>query len=130
MFDHFTLRHIPTLFVATATTFGGLIPFFNPAAAIRDFGLPERFAVSQEAGAVMVLSSARITAIGATMLAFYAQAKFAEVDTVMVILGAYVGAVDGYVCWREGAPGKGLFRLLSGLAIAGWGWCAMTAGSA
>jgi len=45
----FSLYHIPTLFVATATTFGGLIPFFNAEDAIREFGLPERIAISKPA---------------------------------------------------------------------------------
>lgn len=130
MFENFTWYHAPTLFVATATTFGGLMPFFNARAAIEEFGLPKRIAASSEAQSVMILSSARITALGACMFAFYGAGKFAEVDTVMVVMGAYVGAVDAYVCWREGVPGKAVFRGLSGAVIAAWGWCGMTAGGA
>ncbi|KAF2874768.1 hypothetical protein BDV95DRAFT_486310 [Massariosphaeria phaeospora] len=129
MFDQFTWTHIPALFVATATTFGGLLPFFSAKRAIEGFGLPKRFAVSKEAQPIMVFCSARITTIGAIMFAFYFQDKFAEVDTVMLVLGAYVGGVDGYVCWREGARKKGVERALSGAAIAAWGWFGMTAGA-
>jgi hypothetical protein len=128
MLDHFTARHIPTLFVGIATTFGGLMPFFNARYAIEEFGLPKRIAVSKEAQSIMILSSARVTAVGASILVFYFQEKLREVDTVMLILGSYVGAVDGYVCWKEGVPGKAVFRAGSGLAIALWGWFGMTAG--
>jgi hypothetical protein len=42
MLAHFSLRHIPTLFAAAATTFGGVIHFFNAEYAICEFGLPQR----------------------------------------------------------------------------------------
>jgi len=128
MFETLSVRHVPTLFVAVATTFGGFMPFFNAEYAIEEFGLPKRIARVKEAQAIMVLSSARITAIGAAMFTFYFQNKFTEVDTIMIIMGAYVGAVDGYVCWREGVPKKAIFRVASGAAIALWGWFGMTAG--
>ncbi|KAL3478519.1 hypothetical protein BJX99DRAFT_224262 [Aspergillus californicus] len=127
MFENFALNHIPPLFVATTTTFGGLLPFFAAEYAIREFGLPERIATSQPAQAVMITGSARVTALGMAIFAFYSQGKFTEVDTIMTILG-YVGLADGYVCWKEGVPGKGLFRAGSGLAIAAWGWWGMTTG--
>ncbi|KAJ6519175.1 hypothetical protein C8R45DRAFT_14168 [Mycena sanguinolenta] len=114
------LRHIPPLFVATALTFGGLWPVFDGPGAIRDFGLPERVAVSSPAQSVMILSSGRGTAIGLALFAFYFQRKYAAFDTVMASL-LYVGLVDGYVCWLEGVPGKALFRFSSGVLIAGWG---------
>jgi hypothetical protein len=61
------------------------------------------------------------------MFTFYFQNKLTEMDTIMIIMGAYVGAVDGYVCWREGVPNKAIFRAASGAAIAAWGWFGMTA---
>ncbi len=128
MLPQFSLRHIPTLFVATATTFGGLMPFFNAEHSIRELGLPNRIAISKEAHPVMMLSSARISCLGALIFIFYSQNKLEEADMVMTVMGAYLGAVDGYVCWREGVPGKGLFRAISGFVIAGWGWFGMTAG--
>lgn len=126
MFENFSLFQVPSLFVATATTFGGLIPFFNAESAILEFGLPQRIASSKPAQAVMIVSSGRITAIGLSLFAFYFQGKLVEVDTVLTILGAYVGLVDGYVCLREGVPNKAIFRTASGLAIAAWGWFGMT----
>ncbi|EEQ30555.1 hypothetical protein McanMca71_000741 [Microsporum canis] len=125
MFDNFTAWHIPPLFVATATTFGGLMPFWNAAHAIGEFGLPNRIAISKEAQAVMITASGRTSALGLALFAFYSQGKFREVDTIMMIL-AYVGLVDGYVCWREGVPGRAIFRATSGLLIAAWGWFGMT----
>ncbi|KAL2373219.1 hypothetical protein RJ035_003317 [Blastomyces gilchristii] len=75
----------------------------------------------------MVTQSARTTAIGITLLTFYSQDKLTEFDTILVIL-AYLGLVDGYVCWREGMPGKAAFRAAVGFLIAAWGWCGMTVG--
>ncbi|KAL8646340.1 MAG: hypothetical protein Q9226_006901 [Calogaya cf. arnoldii] len=125
MFADFALRHIPPLLVATALTFGGLMPFFNAEYAIQEFGLPKRIATSKPAQSVMIISSARITAIGIALFTFYLQGKFEAVDTILFILG-YVGLVDGYVCWLEGVPGKAVFRTLSGTLIAAWGWYGMT----
>lgn len=126
MLDHFSLFHVLPLFVAAATTFGGLMPFFNAEYAILEFGLPHRIASSKPAQSVMILSSARITAIGMCLFAFYVQGKLVEFDTVLTILGAYVGVVDGYVCLRENVPNKAVFRTASGLAIAAWGWFNLT----
>ncbi|KAL4781647.1 hypothetical protein BJX76DRAFT_363447 [Aspergillus varians] len=125
MLSHFALHHIPPLFVATATTLGGLIPFFNAEYAIQEFGLPQRIAVSKPAQSIMILKCGRITALGLTLGTFYAQGKLAEFDTVLAILG-YVGLVDGYVCWIEGVPGKAVFRTVSGLVISAWGVWGMT----
>lgn len=126
MLGHFSLIHVPPLFVAAATTFGGLIPFFNAEYAILEFGLPQRIAISKPAQSVMILSSGRVTAIGLSLFAFYFQGKLVEFDTVLMILGAYVGLVDGYVCMLEGVPNKAIFRTASGLAIAAWGLFGLT----
>ncbi|CAG8981796.1 hypothetical protein HYALB_00004739 [Hymenoscyphus albidus] len=128
MSSQFALGHIPALFVATATTFGGLMPFFNAEHAILEFGLPQRIASSKPAQSVMILSSARISTLGLTLFVFYFQEKLAAVDTIMLLLG-YVGLVDGYVCWLEGVPKKAMFRLASGLLIAGCGWFGLTEGA-
>ncbi|KAL4951178.1 hypothetical protein BDW69DRAFT_170679 [Aspergillus filifer] len=125
MFPHFALHHVPPLFVATATTLGGLSPFFNAEAAIKEFGLPDRIATSKPAQSAWILKCGRITALGLAIWTFYAQGKLEEVDTIMAIMG-YVGLVDGYVCWKEGVPGKAVFRLVSGLVISGWGFAGLT----
>ena len=103
------------------------MPFFNAESAILEFGLPKRIAISKPAQAVMITSSARITAIGMALFTFYFQGTLEAVDTVLAIIG-YVGLVDGYVCWREGVPDKSVFRTASGLLIAAWGWYGMTTG--
>lgn len=117
MASQFTFAHIPTLFVAAATTFGGLIPIFNAEYAILEFGLPPRIASSNPAQSIMILSSARISTLGLALFVFYFQDKLVAVDTILLLLG-YVGLVDGYVCWLEGVPKKALFRLASGVLIA------------
>ncbi|KAJ5678711.1 hypothetical protein N7462_006955 [Penicillium macrosclerotiorum] len=127
MLSHFCLRHIPPLFVATTTTFGGLLPFFDAEYAIRAFGLPRHVASSRSAQSVMLTSAARISAIGYALFLFYFQGKLREFDTLLSVLG-YVGLVDGYVCWREGVPKKGVFRAVSGLVIAARGFLGLTTG--
>ncbi len=123
---NFALLHIPPLFVATAMTFGGLIPFFSAEFAILEFGLPSHVAISKPAQSIMIVSSARITAIGMAVFTFYFRGQFEAVDTILLILG-YVGLVDGYVCWLEDVSRKAIFRVLSGVAIASWGWFGLTA---
>jgi hypothetical protein len=76
----------------------------------------------------MVVSSARTTALGLLMFIFYQQGKFADVDIVMSVMGAYLGVADGYVCWKEGMPDKAVFRCVSGMVIAGCGMVGLTAG--
>ena len=120
-------RHVPTLLVASSMAFGGLIPLWDAAYAIRLFGLPAHVSTSAPAQSVMVVASARTSALGLALFTFYAQRKYREVDTVLVIL-SYLGLVDAYVCCVEGVRGKAAFRALSALAVAAWGWAGMTAG--
>ncbi|KAF1845536.1 uncharacterized protein K460DRAFT_366403 [Cucurbitaria berberidis CBS 394.84] len=121
------VNHIPTLFVAAALTFGGMVPIFNAEYAIREMGIPQRIAKSKEAQTIMILGMGRTTTIGLALWTFYLQGKLEVVDTLMFLLGAYIGAIDAYVCWKEGVPGTAWFRGLSGLAIAAYGWFRMTA---
>ncbi|KAH7383205.1 hypothetical protein BKA66DRAFT_463344 [Pyrenochaeta sp. MPI-SDFR-AT-0127] len=125
----FELNHVPALFVATALTFGGMVPIFNAEYAIREMGIPQRIASSKEAQTIMVLGMGRTTTIGLALWTFYLQSKLEVVDTLMFLLGGYIGAIDAYVCWKEGVPKKAWFRGLSGLAIATCGWFGMTAGA-
>ncbi|TGO38695.1 hypothetical protein BHYA_0069g00140 [Botrytis hyacinthi] len=65
MFEHFVLRHIPPLFIATTMTVGGTTPFFfGGEKAIKAFSLPQRLSVSKPAQAIMILSSARASVYG------------------------------------------------------------------
>ncbi|KAK1236108.1 hypothetical protein PQX77_000652 [Marasmius sp. AFHP31] len=128
MLPSFSLRHIPALFVASTTTFGGFWPLFNAKAAILDFGLPPRVAKSPEAQSVMKCCSARTTVLGTLIFIFYAQNRLDAVDIVLGAMGVWVGLVDGYVCWMEGVPGKAVFRGTAGMAIGMWGLAGLTAG--
>lgn len=102
------------------------MPFFNAEYAILEFGLPPRIATSKPAQSIMIVSSARITAIGLALFIFFFRGQLEVVDIILVTLG-YVGLVDGYVCWLECVPQKAIFRTFSGLCIAAWGWFGMTA---
>ncbi|KAG7059097.1 hypothetical protein JMJ77_0006465 [Colletotrichum scovillei] len=121
-------RHIFPLFVATTTTFGGLLALFNPAGSIRAFGLPDRIASSPTAHATFSLSSARTSVIGLLIYTFYAIGDFRAIDTVLLTSGLYCGIIDGYVCYKEGEPGKGLFRVLSSWAVGLYGGLGITSG--
>ncbi|CAO2656024.1 Nn.00g048270.m01.CDS01 [Neocucurbitaria sp. VM-36] len=123
---YFTLNHVPSLFVATALTFGGMIPIFNAEYAIREMGIPQRIAKSKEAQTIMIPGMGRTTTIGLALWTFYLQGKFEVVDTLMFLLGSYIGAIDAYVCPKESVPDKAGLRGLSGLAIATYGWLGMT----
>lgn len=129
MSDQFNPRHVPALFTATVMTFGGLWSYWDPRAAMREFGLPDRIASAPAAAAVMHLHNARTTVLGLCLYALYFARRGAACDTVLAILGAYAGAVDSYVVWREGNPHKAAFRLASSwlLSAAGFaGWTAHT----
>ncbi|KAF4610378.1 hypothetical protein G7Y89_g15741 [Cudoniella acicularis] len=127
MFEHFVLRHIPPLLIATTISLGGTMTFFNVEKAIQTFGLPQRIAISKTAQPVMTLSSARISAIGISIWALYLGNHFEAVDVVCATMG-YIALVDGYVCWKEGVPGTAAWRTASTALVALWGLMGMTAG--
>jgi hypothetical protein len=121
------LPHILPLGIATLLTLGGFLPFHNAHSALLEFGFPPSTALSKPAQSVMVVCSARTTAIGASMFAFYFMGDLKAVDVMMMVLG-YVGAVDAYVCWREGMRDKAVVRGVAGGFIALWGVTGMTRG--
>ena len=124
-----SLRHLPGLFIASTQTFGGLVPLFSaPWAewAITAYGLPH-IATSQPAQTMMIVSSARMTALGLAIFAFHFQGRYEAVDTMMVTLG-WVGLIDGYVSWMEGVKGRVAFRWIAGAVIAAMGWYGLHTG--
>ncbi|KAI2615015.1 hypothetical protein GGR54DRAFT_642752 [Hypoxylon sp. NC1633] len=129
MFEHFELGHIPALFVATTTTFGGMWSFFDARAAMLEFGLPDTIASTPSAAAVMQINNARTTAFGLCMYMLYFRRNFAACDTILAILGAYAGLVDSYVVWKEGNPRKAVFRLVSSGLISAMGFAGLTVSS-
>ena len=120
-------RHIPPLVIATGQALGGLMPFWNPADAIRAFGLPERIAIAQPAQLSFMIYGSRATIIGGAMWIFYLRGHLRSVDTLMA-LNLYGCAVDAYVSWLEGEFGKAWFRGLLGVFVGGWGLLGLTAG--
>jgi hypothetical protein len=127
MFENFELRHIPPLFIATTTTFGGMMPLWNPEKALLTFGFPPRIATSKTAHPVHTVGSSRISATGIAIWALYLSGHFEAVDIVLASL-AWIAVVDSYVCLQEGLPGKAIFRGVSAGVIAIWGMLGMTAG--
>lgn len=106
-------------------TLGGMWSYFDPRAAMLEFGLPDRIAATPAAGAVMHINNARTTVLGMCLYTLYFRRQLAACDTILAILGAYAGLIDSYVVWREGNPRKAAFRLasswlLSAVGLAGW----------
>lgn len=123
----FSPRHIPPLFIASAFTLGGLLPFWKPDRAIREYGLPGHIATSRAAHTTFAIYGSRVTIMGALMWNFYLRGDFGALDTCMAVL-FWAGVADGYLCWKEGAVGSAWFRLLSSVAVSSWGLFGMTSG--
>jgi hypothetical protein len=120
-------RHIPPLLIATGQAVGGLMPLWDPAAAIRTFGLPERMATAYPAQVSFMIYGSRATIIGVAMWISYLRSHYRTVDTLMA-LNFYGSATDAYVCWLEGEVGKAWFRGLLALFLGGWGLLGVTTG--
>ncbi|KEF63280.1 uncharacterized protein A1O9_01257 [Exophiala aquamarina CBS 119918] len=123
--SHFRPLHIPPLLAATSMGIGAVVPLWNPVAAIRAFGLPDRIATSPPAQAVFKVYGARSTCFGAAIWIFYLQGKLEAVDTILA-LQSYATVVDAWVCWREGVPRTALMRALAGVLVGGWGLLGLT----
>ena len=121
------VHHIIPLVLATVFTFGSMMPLFNPTGAIRAFGLPEHIAMSPQAHACFTVYGSRMSALGMAIWIFYLKGNFEAVDTILALIGWYCGAVDGYVCWQQGVPGKAIFRMTAGFLVGGWGMLGLTA---
>ncbi|OAQ98185.1 hypothetical protein LLEC1_08153 [Akanthomyces lecanii] len=126
----FSGRHMPALFAATTTSIGGFWPLFAPAGAMREFGFPEHVARSPAAQPVMAINGARTTVLGIIMLILYFRGMLEECDILLALMGGYLGLVDSCVCWRQGNPGKAVFRLMTSLGLGAWGFFGQTSGAA
>lgn len=117
------LRHLPPLFIGFSVTIACSISYFDIAAGIRAYGLPERIASSPSALSPSLLYVNRMQTVGMMILAFYyAKGEYAAVDTVMSFVGVHAIA-DVYVCRKEGVPmPRSLGRDGSGRCIVGIGW--------
>ncbi|KAH8731663.1 hypothetical protein GQ44DRAFT_604351 [Phaeosphaeriaceae sp. PMI808] len=122
------LRHIPPLFIGTSITCACIPTYFNTPFGMRLYGLPDHIATSSSAQSPFLLYTSRIHAIGMMVLVFYARGDYAAVDTVMSFLG-FLGAMDVWVCVREGVKKKAVERGLTSLVVAAWGLAGMTSAS-
>lgn len=59
---------------------------------------------------------------------FYLQGNLAPVDTVLAVMGLYVGVMDGYLCWHEGRPRMGMLRSACAFVVAALGMAGCPAG--
>ncbi|KAK2601849.1 hypothetical protein QQS21_004632 [Conoideocrella luteorostrata] len=76
----------------------------------------------------MVVAPSRISITGFLIHALYAQGKFTDVDTVLMVLGIYAGIMDGYVSWREGAVKAAFTRAAAAFVVAAIGLAGCAAG--
>ena len=70
----------------------------------------------------------RTSCMGLMLFTFMYKGEYEVVDTMLAIMGFYLGVVDAWLCWREGVPRKAVFRLVSSFVVGGWGWAGMTRG--
>ncbi|KAF2621569.1 hypothetical protein BU25DRAFT_353985, partial [Macroventuria anomochaeta] len=81
-------------------------PLYNPQSVICEMRFRARIHTSKEAQARLTLGMGRTTCIGLALWTFHLQDKLEEVDTILVLLRSWVDALDAWVCWMEGVPGK------------------------
>ncbi|KAK3377253.1 hypothetical protein B0T24DRAFT_620785 [Lasiosphaeria ovina] len=127
--SHFSPRHIPALILASTTTLGGFWPMLNAHSAMLAFGFPPHLAEAPAAHPVMLQGQSRSTILGALIFTLYFRRRYAEIDTLMAIMGFWGGAVDAFVVWRHGRPEKAFFRLVTLWSFAAIGLAGLTASS-
>ncbi|KAK3368531.1 hypothetical protein B0H63DRAFT_488640 [Podospora didyma] len=128
-FEHFSPRHIPAIILASTTTLGGFWPMLNAHSAILAFGFPPRIAETPAAHPVMIAGQSRSTILGVLIFTLYFRRRYAEIDTLMAIMGFWGGLVDTYLVWKHGKPEKALFRLATLWSFAALGYFGLTASS-
>uniref|UniRef100_A0A098DED3 Uncharacterized protein n=3 Tax=Gibberella zeae TaxID=5518 RepID=A0A098DED3_GIBZE len=118
--------HIPAIFIGTAFTLGGLLPFRSPARAMREYGLPEGIARSEPAQTAFAVYGSRVSAYGLAIWLFYLRRQYDVVDTLLSLL-VWWGTADLWICMRAGALSTGIWRFTSSLLLGGWGYLGLTA---
>lgn len=114
------------MFIGTAFTLGGLLPFRAPARAMREYGLPEGIVRSEPAQTAFAIYGSRVSAYGLALWTFYLRREYHAVDTLMSML-FWWGVADLWVCLKAGAPRTGVWRFLSSVLLGGWGYFGYTA---
>ncbi|KAH6652414.1 hypothetical protein BKA67DRAFT_661156 [Truncatella angustata] len=130
MFEDFSVRHLPALYVGFAFTFGGIWPLFSAPSSLRAFGFPARIRNSPAAWPVMGIYGSRTSIIGILIYTFYFQHKYTELDTILTIIGTYAGFVDTYIITKatEGSIVHSFYRLIPSLALGAYGYYGLTSG--
>ncbi|KAI9152317.1 hypothetical protein HJFPF1_09547 [Paramyrothecium foliicola] len=121
----FSPWHIPPLFIATTFTFGGILPFYRPARAIQEFGLPAHIVASREAHSTFAIYGSRMSMLGLLIYSSYFRSDFKTLDTILQLL-VIAGTADGWICWKEGATQKAIGRFLAGVAFGVYGFFGLT----
>ncbi|OAL46218.1 hypothetical protein IQ07DRAFT_590969 [Pyrenochaeta sp. DS3sAY3a] len=128
MFEHFALRHIPPLLLASIWTVGGLMSFTHgPEEAILTYGLSSKIASSQSAWPLIKIEGSRVTTIGLAIWGIYLGGHLEAMDTLLACIG-WMAVIDGVVCAKDGAPGAARMRATYQGVVAAWGLLGMTSG--
>jgi hypothetical protein len=126
MAEHFSLRHIPALIVASFSTLGGIWPMLDAKGAMLAFGLPSHVAGNPATHPIMVNGRARGTVLGLLTFIFYFQRKYTEIDILIAVFGVYAGLVDGYLLWKFRNRGMAAWHLVASWTWAAWGLAGLT----
>ncbi|KAL5117412.1 hypothetical protein ACEQ8H_004728 [Pleosporales sp. CAS-2024a] len=128
MVEHFELRHIPPLLLASIWTVGGAMSFTHgPKPAILAYGLSEKIASSETAWPLIKIEGSRVTTIGLAIWSIYLSGHLEAMDTLLACIG-WMAAVDAYVCSKDGAPGSAKMRGIYQGVVSTWGLLGMTSG--
>lgn len=128
MFENFTLRHLPPLWLATQVSIGGMMPYIRGSeASLKMFGFPANIPTSKAAWPVIKVGSARVTTIGIAIWGMYLGGHFEAMD-ILLAATAWTGMIDAIVCQQEGAPGSTAYLTsLTGMVVL-WGMRGMRTG--
>ncbi|KAH9871930.1 hypothetical protein J1614_006188 [Plenodomus biglobosus] len=128
MFEHFALRHIPPLLLASIWTVGGTMAWTHGAEqAILTYGLSQRIASSETAWPLIRIEGSRVTTIGLAIWSIYLGGHLEAMDTLLACIG-WMAVVDGLVCSKDGSPGSAKMRATYQGVVALWGLLGMTSG--
>lgn len=128
MFEHFALRHIPPLLLASIWTLGGAMSFTHgPEAALLAYGFSQNIASSKAAWPLIKVEGSRVTTIGLALWGIYLGGHLEAMDILLACIG-WMAVVDGVVCVKDGAPGSARMRATYQGVVALWGLLGMTSG--
>ena len=112
---------VVSLMFALSAVVTGVQSIVSPAAFSRFFGLPFTHTASPASSltaSYISLMGVRQLATGVTLLVFAWQAKWAEVATVLSIIGLLVAGTDGVYLARAGHTNLARFHAIPGACIA------------